>query len=219
LAGVKKHTGGGHFLSRRVLAAIYFISTLSLAVAFFAATSENKPETAPKKEKLAVFRAETADHKRISSDEFFKDQAVVLLDFWALWCRDCIAFMPRVQDLKKKYGKDLLVVSVNTDTSQKAGEVASFIKARQYDFLVLLDPQQKVKQLLGVKMLPTMILASWDGTIAERIIGTPPKLEEMLDKRIADLLKERPAPKKEEATEQKETPPKKGEKIGRTGSH
>jgi thiol-disulfide isomerase/thioredoxin len=173
---------------------------------------------APKKEKLPVFRAETAERRRVSSDEFFKDQSVVLIDFWALWCRDCISFMPRLQALKKKYGKDLVVVSVNTDTSQKAGEVGSFIKSRKYDFLVVVDPQQKVKQLLGVKMLPTMILASWDGTIAERFIGSLPKLAEILDGRIGELLKERPPPKKEEPKETRQAEGEKGKEPSGTGS-
>lgn len=172
----------------------------------------------PRKEKLPLFRAQTADGKRISSEDFFKDHPVVLVDFWALWCRDCLAFMPKLQELKKKYGKDLLVVSLNTDTSQKAGEVASYVKSRKYDFLVLLDPQQKVKQLLGVKMLPTMILVSWDGTIVDRIIGTPPKLKDQLDKTIAESLKSRPAKEKQQEAKAVEESEEKDKKSGAAGS-
>ncbi|MHA2620601.1 MAG: TlpA family protein disulfide reductase [bacterium JZ-2024 1] len=188
--------GGGRLLRTGALAALIF-TILGGGSTYPASASNDKPSDKPRKEKLPVFRAETADKNRISSEEFFKEQPVVLMDFWALWCRDCIAFMPHLQELKKKYGKDLLIVSVNTDTSQKATEVGSFIKSRGYDFLVILDSQQKVKQLLGVKMLPTMILTSWDGTIAERFIGSLPKLAEILDRRVAELLKERP-PRKEE---------------------
>lgn len=43
--------------------------------------------------------------KKVAIADIFKEHEgkVVLVDFWASWCRDCILALPKVQALKGKY--------------------------------------------------------------------------------------------------------------------
>lgn len=44
----------------------------------------------------------------------------VLIDFWASWCGICIASMPEIQELQKKYSPQLAVIGVSCDQKTEA---------------------------------------------------------------------------------------------------
>lgn len=51
---------------------------------------------------------------------------VVMVDFWATWCGPCVAEMPHVLELYKKYhDKGFEIVGVSLDNSQKEGGLSS----------------------------------------------------------------------------------------------
>ncbi len=61
---------------------------------------------------------------------------VVLLDFWATWCVPCIAAMPHVEELRKHYqGQGLVVIGVSTDDAADAPKVRAFIEKHDRPWL------------------------------------------------------------------------------------
>jgi len=50
---------------------------------------------------LADFSLRTLDGRRMSSDEL-KDK-IVVLDFWATWCENCVSEIPEFNKLEKEY--------------------------------------------------------------------------------------------------------------------
>ncbi|MGH8103896.1 MAG: TlpA family protein disulfide reductase [bacterium] len=146
-----------------------------------------------KEEKMPKFTSKTVDAKSITLNDLLKDKPVLIFDFWALWCRDCIHFFPNLDDLKKKYKKDLTIVSVNGDTTQKASEVRSYITGKKYDFTVLLEPDNRLKNMMRVTFLPTMLVVAPDGMVMYRHVGPNTELKNILDKEIQALVRARDA--------------------------
>jgi len=150
-------------------------------------------------EQLPRFSSKDMEGKPVTTEDLLKTPRVYILDFWALWCRDCLQFMPHLQELKTKYKEALLIVSVNNDTTQKAPEVRSYIKGKKYDFLVLLDSDFKVRNLLKIQFYPTLLVVDHTGKIVYRHSG--PTKKEILEKEIEELIQKIPQKQKEASPE------------------
>ncbi len=153
-------------------------------------------------EQLPRFSSKDMEGKAITMEDLLKTPRVYVLDFWALWCRDCLQFMPHLQDLKKKYKESLLIVSVNNDTTQKASEVRSYIKGKKYDFLVIMDSDFKVKNLLKIQFYPTLLVVNHTGKIVYRHFGATKKA--VLEKEIEELIQKLPPRAKEVSPEKRQ---------------
>lgn len=54
---------------------------------------------------------------------------LVILDFWATWCKSCMVSMPKMAALQKEFGKDLQIVLINTwEDSSTATKRLSHLK-------------------------------------------------------------------------------------------
>ena len=93
---------------------------------------------------------------------------VVLLDFWAAWCRPCRMENPNVVNMYKKYNsKGFEVFSVSLDRDK-----ASWVKAIQDDGLIwpnhvsdLKQWQSQAAKIYGVSAIPSTFLIDKEGKI------------------------------------------------------
>jgi len=81
-------------------------------------------------------------------DSIIKSHKLVMIDFWAEWCRPCKMFSPIIEEVSKETGIWLGKVNVDND----------FAKQAEYQ----------------VTSIPTTILFK-DGKPVKRIIGAKPK--------------------------------------------
>lgn len=57
---------------------------------------------------------------------------VVLVDFWATWCRPCVEQLPHTIELAERFGaRGLAVVTVSCDEPAESERVAGFLRAKQ----------------------------------------------------------------------------------------
>ena len=57
---------------------------------------------------------------------------MVLLDFWATWCKPCIAQFPRMREWQTKYGpKGLVIIGMTNHSSQTSEDVNAFVSKRE----------------------------------------------------------------------------------------
>ena len=52
-------------------------------------------------------------------DRFVKENSYVVVDFWAAWCRPCLAIAPIVEELAKKDAGKVAFAKVNSDENPK----------------------------------------------------------------------------------------------------
>lgn len=88
---------------------------------------------------------------------------VVLLNFWATWCKPCEDEMPAMESLHQKFkGRGLAVVAVSLD-AQGAAVVPPFVKRLRLTFPVGLDPKMTVGGQYGVWALPATFIIDRKG--------------------------------------------------------
>lgn len=99
----------------------------------------------------------------------------VVLNFWATWCGPCVHEMPGLDSLKadlEEAGIQVLALSEDT-TGFKS--IEQFYRVNDIQNLELLhDPEGRLAQALGVKVLPTTLLIDGKGRAVARITGTAP---------------------------------------------
>ena len=62
------------------------------------------------------FEFETLEGSITKNDDF--QGQYYMLDFWATWCKPCVAKRPKLEALKEKMGDDLEIVSISLDKSE-----------------------------------------------------------------------------------------------------
>lgn len=124
-----------------------------LAAPAFAADGEEAAPAAPAaaptdRPAVADFSLETLDGKRVALGDFA--DKVVLVSFWASWCKPCKQELPFLDDFAKKYAdQGLVVLAVNTDGPRTMAEVRRFVKRKKLAIPQLLDKDGSLLQKLN----------------------------------------------------------------------
>ena len=90
----------------------------------------------------------------------FTENGVVLVDFWAPWCRPCLMLGPIVEELSNEYD------------NVKIGKVD-------------VDENPETSKQLGIRSIPTILIYK-DGQIVEKHVGGASKaqLKSLIDKHL-----------------------------------
>ena len=111
---------------------------------------------------------------------------VVVIDFFASWCKPCLMEIPEFIEARKHYPADK-VVFIGISLDQDQGQYFRFVKQTPFNFPVYLaDPD--VINTFGVKMIPKTIIYDPAGQQALNHAGYMPG--EMLRQVITSLLKD-----------------------------
>ncbi len=118
---------------------------------------------------------------------------VVLLNFWATWCKYCVQEMPVLQKLHEKYAAQedpqlvLLAVAAPGQGGEKDAEgIKAYLETNGYTYPSLLDTDGSVFKTYGASALPTTFVIGRDGGVFGYIPGA--MTEEMLQKVVAQAL-------------------------------
>ncbi len=114
---------------------------------------------------------------------------VVLLDIWATWCPPCKASLPAYEAMVRDYrarGFEVLAVSVD----EGKGDVEAFLKGRDLQLRVLLDPKGQTPTRFTAKAMPTSFLIDRRGVIRFTHEGFTEKAVAELRRQIEQLLAE-----------------------------
>jgi len=93
---------------------------------------------------------------------------IVLLNFWATWCKPCTTEMPAMQTMYDKLrDKGFVVLAVNE--LEDDARVREHIKQYGHTFPVLMDHDNKVANQFGVVGLPVTVFIDQEGRVQEYI--------------------------------------------------
>ena len=108
---------------------------------------------------------------------------IVLLNFWATWCKPCKEEMPAMQaSYDKLRDQGFVVLAVNE--LEDAARVAEHIRTHGHTFLVVMDHDNRVANQYGVVGLPASFLIDRQGIVREHVFGSL-----LTEERIAELVR------------------------------
>jgi peroxiredoxin len=116
---------------------------------------------------------------------------VVLLDFWATWCKPCIISIPHLNELNLRFQEEeFFVLGISVDRYKSKSSLKRFVKKYEINYPILADKSGKVAARYRAFALPTSFLINGEGKIAKRILGSNPSLLKGLEEEVEKLLKE-----------------------------
>lgn len=95
---------------------------------------------------------------------------IVLLNFWATWCKPCTTEMPAMQTCYDKLREEGFVVLAVNELEDDA-KVREHIAQYGHTFPVLMDRDNKVANQFGVFGLPVSVFIDERGVVQEYIKG------------------------------------------------
>lgn len=115
---------------------------------------------------------------------------VVLLNFWATWCKPCAIELPHLQRLYAKYKpRGAVVVGIAMDGPESVANVAAEIRRHGLTFPVVLDPETHAVARFNPKATaPFSVLIGRDGVVATTREGYSAGDEVALEAELASLL-------------------------------
>ena len=109
---------------------------------------------------------------------------IVLVNFWATWCKPCTSEMPAMQTVYDQLrDKDFVVLAVNE--LEDEAKVREHIQQYNHTFPVLLDRENQVANQYGVFGLPVSVFIDQQGVVQEYIKGgllTERKIQEIVSR-------------------------------------
>ena len=107
---------------------------------------------------------------------------VVLVDFWATWCKPCIAELPHVQETYAKYheqGFEVVSISIDKDVAK----LEKFLEANEMPWPQGSDKSGAISSKYGIISIPATFLIGKDGkVVATKLRG------DALEKAVAKAL-------------------------------
>lgn len=119
--------------------------------------------------KLPAFVLKDMDGKRVSSESLLGKPT--LINFWAIYCGPCIAEMPELSKLKKRYKDKVNFLSI-TENSTTADNLHEFLKNKDFNFRVL-DGGESYKKKLKIAALPRNLFVDKDGILRHIQVNYP----------------------------------------------
>jgi len=143
--------------------------------------NENSNRQAPE------FTLESVDGEQVTLSGL--NGQVRLIDFWATWCAPCREEVPMFKELYSTYApRGFTIVAI---AAEDAELVREYVKSNGIEYPNLVDTDEVVSDLYEVPALPSAFLVDREGRIVEEFVG--PKPRKVLEKKILELLENKPA--------------------------
>lgn len=186
-------------MNKRVSIIIWIIAICAVMVAAYTFYSKNKPqgfETPPQQNEPTDTSSQS--DKTMAPDFNLKDLngndvklsdykgKIVILNFWATWCKYCIQEMPDLNELNKELEKENEAVILAIDVQESPDTVKGYLSSKDINLKALLDQDGSVAQAYGITGYPTTFIINKDGSLYTYIPGATNKetLQGILDKII-----------------------------------
>jgi cytochrome c biogenesis protein CcmG, thiol:disulfide interchange protein DsbE len=114
---------------------------------------------------------------------------VVLVDFWASWCRPCQSSFPKLDALyRQRHREGLEVLAINVD--ERRSQADEFLKRRPHEMPVFFDPKGHGPEAFQVEGMPSSFLVDRRGRIRFKHVGYTSAVGSAYEREVDELLSE-----------------------------
>ncbi|CAN5578890.1 hypothetical protein BH24ACI2_BH24ACI2_06860 [soil metagenome] len=99
---------------------------------------------------------------------------IVLLDFWTYGCINCIHIIPKIEELEKKYGSQLVVIGVHSakfENEKNTENIRKIILRYGLEHPIVNDANFKIWDAYAIRAWPGLVLIDPDSYIVGRWFG------------------------------------------------
>ncbi|QKG79839.1 TlpA family protein disulfide reductase [Tenuifilum thalassicum] len=116
--------------------------------------------------------------KKVNIQNVIAEKPLVVLTFWASWCKPCHQELNSIADLYEEWNEEtgVEVVAISIDDSRASGKVKSLVAGNDWPFIVLLDENADLKRALNITNVPFLLLFK-NGKIVHKHVGYTPGSE------------------------------------------
>ncbi|MGD9546500.1 MAG: TlpA family protein disulfide reductase [Candidatus Krumholzibacteriia bacterium] len=154
---------------------------MAVLIAAVLATAYVAAETAP---------VPSAQQSSIPADQFDLDAysgKVVLMDFWASWCKPCRKSMPWLRSMQETFGgQGLVVVAVNLD--KEPGKATAMMNQLGADVVQVTDPEGILAEAYKLEAIPSTFIFDRQGKLVSSHKGFDPGEAETRATELRDLV-------------------------------
>jgi peroxiredoxin len=141
----------------------------SLSLLFSLVLSCSSGDVSRKENVAPDFSLRALDGREVRLSEYHGK--IVILDFWATWCKPCRLELPHFIELYKEFSQDdLEIIGVSLDRTGSR-ELAAFIKEWNIPYVVVLGTGQVVQDYGGIRGIPTTFVIDREGNIFRKYVG------------------------------------------------
>ncbi|MEB8433749.1 TlpA disulfide reductase family protein [Cocleimonas sp. KMM 6892] len=112
---------------------------------------------------------------------------IIVVSFWASWCRPCIEEMPSLVKLKEKYKQDLEILAVNVREDTEV--IQAFTQTMGINFPILKDSDSSVTEAWKVYVYPSNFIVDKTGKLSFAATGAMDWQEPEIESVINGLIK------------------------------
>jgi cytochrome c biogenesis protein CcmG, thiol:disulfide interchange protein DsbE len=98
---------------------------------------------------------------------------VLVVNFWASWCRACADEHPGLAQVWERY-RDRGVVVVGADFEDTEGAATDYARSKRTDWPLVTDPGARAAIAFGVFGVPETYVIGVDGTVLAKHVGPVP---------------------------------------------
>jgi cytochrome c biogenesis protein CcmG/thiol:disulfide interchange protein DsbE len=155
-------------------------ASLLLALVFAAAAEEAIP--APD------FNLQDIDGNPVILDSLLA-QGPVFMSFWALWCKMCIKELDALKPVYEEFDSlNVNMLAISQDKERSVPQVKPFAKSHNWKYIVVLDPENIMRELYNVQAMPSSFIISQDKKIVFTHQGYKPGDEEKIIAKMRELF-------------------------------
>ncbi|SRR5690606_23322111 len=110
---------------------------------------------------------------------------VILLDFWATYCKPCLEAIPHLRQLQAKYPNDLQVIGLHVGGEEDRPKVPEFAEKLQIDYPMGTPEDDLTRFVFGNDTaIPQTAIFGRDGKFVRKIVGFNDEIQKELDAAI-----------------------------------
>ena len=95
---------------------------------------------------------------------------VVVVDFWASWCKPCRQSIPWLNAMRERYGASgLTIIGVNVDAER--ADADRFLRDVPIEFEIVFDPKGELAKQFKVQGMPSSFVFDRNGKMVETHLG------------------------------------------------
>ncbi|HLA95843.1 MAG TPA: TlpA disulfide reductase family protein [Pyrinomonadaceae bacterium] len=114
---------------------------------------------------------------------------VVILDFWATYCPPCIEEIPHLNELKKQYGDDLILIGLHVGGEEDRPKVPEFVAKLKIDYPLATPEDALTSFIFGQESaIPQTAIFDRNGKLAKKIVGFNDAIKKELDEAVATAI-------------------------------